>query len=491
MNRWNHSNRREFLSTALGASASFALLPPGYRGVSELLEPQSRFAPFKFPDEFIWGAASAAYQIEGAWKEDGKGESIWDRFSHTVGRVKGGSTGDVACDSYHRYNEDVALLKQLNLRSYRFSVSWPRIQPEGSGTANSKGLDYYKRLADALLAAGIRPLCTLYHWDLPQALEDAGGWPNRDLAARFSDYVDVTVRALGDRISHWCIFNEPRVFTFLGYARGIHAPGRHNFADCMRATHVVNIAQGQAFRAIKAIKSSLQAGSAFSMSYCQPATSSVADRQAADRAHALDNIWFIDPALRGEYPKAFPDGNPLALMGVKPGDMELCRAPLDFLGINYYRRHLISAMPAGEGESATGFREFDAHEGQLTDFGWEVWPDGFYELLMRIASEYKGKALEITENGCSYLDSPDEQGRVPDNRRIEFLRGYLDQLGRAMLYGANIRAYHYWSLLDSFEWTEGYTQRFGLVYVDFRSQKRIVKDSGNWYAKLASTGSLK
>jgi beta-glucosidase len=490
MSGWRSFNRREFLTTALGAAASFSILPPGRGLASELLEPQSRFAPFQFPPEFIFGSATAAYQTEGAWNEDGKGESIWDRFVHTPGKVKGAATGDVACDSYHRYKEDIELLKKLNLTSYRFSVSWPRIQAGGTGKPNEKGLDHYKRLADALLEAKIRPLCTLYHWDLPQKLEDAGGWPNRDLAGRFTEYAEIVTRALGDRISHWCLFNEPWVFTFLGYSRGIHAPSRSNFAECMRATHVVNIAQGQAFRAIKAIDPKLQVGTAFSMSHCQPATKSEEDRKAADRAHAIGNVWFIHPALKGEYPAAFPGPNPLELMGVKPGDMELCRAPLDFLGINYYRRQLVSAIPPGEGEASFGVYNFDAHEGPLTDFAWEVWPDGFHDLLMRIAHEYKETPLEITENGCSYLDCPDEQGHVPDDRRIQFTRLYLHAVGRAMLHGANVRAYHHWSLLDNFEWAEGYAQRFGMVYVDFRSQKRIIKNSGYWYAKLAETGKL-
>ncbi len=491
MGKWNDLNRREFLSTALGAAASFSVLPPGRRFVGDLLDPQMRFAPFNFPPEFIFGATTAAYQIEGAWNEDGKGESIWDRFSHTVGNVKGGATGDVACDSYHRYKEDVELLKKLNLKSYRFSISWPRIQADGTGKPNPKGLDYYKRVADALLEAKIRPLCTLYHWDMPQKLEDGGGWPNRDLAGRFTEYAEIVTSALGDRVSHWCIFNEPWVFTFLGYAWGIHAPARKNFRDCMRATHVVNLAQGQAFRAMKAINSKLQLGTAFSMSHCQPATASEEDRKAADRAHALGNIWFLHPALRGEYSKAFVGENPYDIMAVKPGDMELVRAPLDFLGINYYRRQLVSAIPPGEGEPATGVQNFDAHAGPLTDFGWEVWPTGLYELLMRISREYKGTPMEITENGCSYLDSPDEHGRVSDERRIQFLRGYLDELGRSMLHGANVRAYHHWSLLDNFEWAEGYAQRFGLVYVDFRTQRRTIKDSGKWYAKLADSGELK
>ena len=490
MGRWNNLNRREFLTAALGATASYSVLQPSFVLARELRKPQMDSTPFRFPPEFIFGAATAAYQIEGAWNEDGKGESIWDRFSHTVGKVKGGYTGDVACDSYHRYKDDVELLKQMNLKSYRFSISWPRIQADGTGKPNSKGLDYYKRVTDAVLDAKIRPLCTLYHWDLPQKLEDAGGWPNRDLAGRFTEYAEIVTRALGDRIAHWCIFNEPWVFTFLGYAYGTHAPARKNFAECMRATHVVNIAQGQAFRSIKAINPKLQVGTAFSMSHCQPATASEEDRKAADRAHALGNVWFVHPPLRGEYPAAFPGSNPLEMIGVKSGDLELCRAPLDFLGINYYRRQLVSAIPPGEGESATGVHNFDAYEGSLTDFAWEVWPAGFYELLTRISREYKGVPLEITENGCSYLDSPDENGRVPDERRIQFTRGYLQALGGAMQNGANVRAYHHWSLVDNFEWAEGYAQRFGLVYVDFRTQKRTIKDSGKWYAKLAETGNL-
>ena len=491
MRRWNGLNRRDFLIGTLRAAAGFSILPPGQHLIGKIGEPQIRFAPFNFPPEFIFGAATAAYQIEGAWNEDGKGESIWDRFSHTVGNVKGGATGDVACDSYHRYKEDVELLKKLNLKSYRFSISWPRIQADGTGKPNPKGLDFYKRVADALLEEKIRPLCTLYHWDLPQKLEDAGGWPNRDLAGRFTEYAEILARALGDRISHWCIFNEPWVFTFLGYSRGVHAPARKNFQDCLRATHVVNVAQGQAFRSMKAVNSKLELGTAFSMAHCQPVTNSEEDRKAADRAHALGNTWFLHPALRGEYPKAFVGENPYDVMGVKQGDLDLVRAPLDFIGINYYRRQLVSAIPVGEGESATGARNSDAHTGPLTDFGWEVWPTGLYEMVIRISREYKGTPMEITENGCSYVDSPDEHGQVPDERRIQFLRGYLDELGRAMLYSANVRAYHHWSLLDNFEWAEGYAQRFGLVYVDFRTQKRIIKESGKWYAKLAETYELR
>lgn len=483
-------SRRDFLSGTLRATGALTVLLPGRGILGRFLDPLDSVVAFQFPRDFVWGAATAAYQIEGAWNEDGKGESIWDHFTHTVGRVKGADTGDVACDSYHLYKEDVAIAKQMNLGSYRFSISWPRIQPSGSGKPNEKGLDYYKRLTDTLLEAKIRPLCTLYHWDLPQALQDAGGWPSRELVGRFTDYTDIVVRALGDRISHWCIFNEPWVFTFLGYAWGLHAPGLRDFDACMRATHVVNVAQGEAFRAIKAIDSNLQAGTAFSMSYMQPASSSEADREAAARVHALANIWFLEPALKGRYPKAFVAGDPLKMMGVQPGDMKLCRAAFDFVGINYYRRQIVAAAPVGKGQAAVGAINYDGHEGPLTDYGWEVWPDAFHDLLMQITREYNKPVIEITENGCSYLDGPYVGSQVPDPRRIAFTRGYLSALGRAMKDGADVRAYHHWSLMDNFEWAEGFTQRFGLTYVDFRDEKRTIKDSGHWYAKLAASGSL-
>jgi beta-glucosidase len=482
-------SRRDFLGALIGTAAVGAF-PASARVFGSVPDPHNVFVPCQFPKDFFWGVATAAYQIEGAWDVDAKGESIWDRFSHTVGKVKGADTGDVACDSYHRYKEDIALARQLNLDSYRFSISWPRIQADGTGKPNPKGLDYYKRVADALHEAKIRPLATLYHWDLPQAQEDAGGWPDRDLAGRFTDYCEIVTRALADRITDWCIFNEPWVFTFLGYAYGVHAPARRDFASCMRATHVVNIAQGQAFRAIKSVNPKFRVGTAFSMSNCEPASSSPEDKAAAERAHAIGNIWFIDPALKGEYPRAFLRENPYDLMGVKPGDMELCKAPLDFLGINYYRRQFVSATPQNEAEAAIGAHSFDGFEGPITDFAWEIWPDSFYEMIMRITRDYNKPVLEITENGCSYLDSPDVHGRIPDKRRIDFTRGYLSALGRAIKDGADVRGYDHWSLLDNFEWAEGFAQRFGLVYVDFRDQRRIVKDSGHWYARLASSGNL-
>jgi beta-glucosidase/6-phospho-beta-glucosidase/beta-galactosidase len=406
----NNLNRRDFLSVALGAAAA-STLPGGGRSL-DLAAPSpsvaSEIAAVKFPKDFIWGAATASYQIEGAWKEDGKGESIWDRFSHTTGKIRGGDTGDVACDSYHRYNEDIQLAKELHVQSYRFS-------------------------------------------------------------------------------SHWCIFNEPWVFTTLGYRLGTHAPGRTDTGDFLRSIHVVNLAQGKAFHAIKAINGKLQLGTAYSMTSAEPASDSPEDRQAAECGHAFFNLLFLNTALKGEYPAAFPVTP--EMMGVRPGDMELVRAPLDFVGINYYTRGIFS-RPEHSMSAPLGFERVDGTQGPLTDNGWEVWPDGFYRLVMRITKEYDKPVIEITENGCSYTDAPDVHGRVPDVRKIEFYRGYLTALAHAMRDGANVRGYHAWSLLDNFEWEQGYTQRFGMVYVDYRSQARTVKESGKWYAKLAASGEL-
>jgi beta-glucosidase len=447
----------------------------------------------RFPEGFHWGAATAAYQIEGAWDADGKGESIWDRFAHTSGRIKNGDTGDVACDSYHRWREDVALLREMKLGSYRFSISWPRILPAGSGKPNARGLDYYGRLCDALLQAGIRPFPTLYHWDLPQALEERGGWPSRDTAGRFADYAHAVADALGDRVSEWIIFNEPSIFTTLGYLIGIHAPGRGDREAWLRASHTVNLAQGEAFRALRAARPGLRIGTAFSMSACEPAGDAQADRDAAERWHRLLNLWYLEPALRGRYPEAFPGGVPLERMGVREGDMERVRAPLDFLGINLYTRTLVCADPAdplGIGIDARAVGPVGGSEGPRTDFGWEVWPRALHDVVVRITRDYDRPPIEITENGCSYADGPGPDGTVRDARRVEFYRGYLEALAKAIDAGADVRGYHAWSLLDNFEWAEGFAQRFGLVWVDFATGERRLKESGRWYARVAAENGL-
>ena len=460
---------------------------------TSISSPRTQFSPpaqVSFPKGFFWGAATASYQIEGAWKEDGKGESIWDRFAHTPGKIKNGDTGDIACDSYHRWGEDIALMRAMNLNSYRFSISWPRVQPSGSGTANQRGLDYYRRLVDALLAANIRPFVTLYHWDLPQTLQDAGGWPNRDVAERYADYVQVMAQALGDRVSDWMLFNEPDAFVDLGYLEGIYAPGHTSIFDFLRATHVVNLAQGAGFRALKAARPAARVGTAFRMSPCEPATNSEADKLAAQRAHAITNTWFLEPALHGKYADALTF-LPETAMGIKSGDMEKTRAPLDFIGINLYYRIIASAP--GVMERAAHTQEWlfpvkmeGGHEGPITDSGWEVWPKSLYDMLMRITRDYNRPVLEITESGCAYNEAPDANGVVHDPRRITYHQEYLAAMAQAMQEGADVRGYHAWSLLDNFEWAEGFSQRFGFTYVDYKTQKRTIKESGKWYAKVAA-----
>lgn len=448
-------------------------------------------ARITFPDGFHWGTATASYQIEGGWREDDKGESIWDRFTHTPGRIENGDTGDVACDSYHRFRDDVALLAEMNLTSYRFSIAWPRIQPDGRGPANAKGVDYYRRLVEALLEAGIRPFPTLYHWDLPQALEDRGGWPERDTAGRFADYADVTLRALGDLVSDWMIFNEPKVFTVFGYLAGIHAPGRNSLPDFLRATHTVNLAQGEALRAMRAARADARIGTAFNLSPCEPVSDREADAEATERWHRFVNEWFLSPALRGRYPEAFVNGVPEAEMGVREGDAERMRAPLDFVGVNLYTRTFVRDDPADQnGLGAQQAAPETDDVGPVTDFGWEVWPAALRDMVLRVTRDYDRPVIEITENGCSYGDAPDANGVIQDDRRIEFFRGFLSALHEAIEQGADVRGYHAWSLLDNFEWAEGYRQRFGLAWTDFETGNRSLKRSGRWFARVASENGL-
>jgi beta-glucosidase len=467
-----------------------------------------------FPPDFLWGMASSAFQVEGAWNADGKGESNWDRFAHTVGKIKGAATADVACDQYHLYKEDVAILKRLNQKSYRFSTAWSRIQPTGTGAVNPQGIDYYSRLVDSLLEAGIRPFCTIYHWDLPQALEDRGGWSNRDLASYFADYTAILAKNLGDRVTVWAPFNMPWTFTYYGYGVGIFPPGRANFDQFLKAAHTVTLAQGEAFRAIKAASSKATVGSAYGMAPAYPKTDSEADRAATARYHAMNNLYFLNAAMHGEYPKAFVGETPYATMGYQPGDDKIMKVPLDWVGFHYYTRRVVSAATSAtassagasggghfgtetEGEGGSSARDplTQMHvemptEGPLTEAGLEIWPRGIYDLVTQISREYNQPVIEISENGCCYLDGPDEAGRVPDMRRIEFHRQILAELARAIADGARVRAYHAWSLLDNFEWADGYTQRYGLTYVDFRTRKRTLKNSGLWYGRVAATGRL-
>jgi beta-glucosidase len=509
-------NRRQFLSNSISAAGGALLAHRGFADNASPVPPpgsdsasSSEDAPVQFPSGFLWGMATASYQVEGAWNLDGKGESIWDRFSHTTGKIKGAATGDIACDQYHLYPQDIAILKQLNQKSYRFSISWSRIQPAGAGAVNQKGLDHYKRLTDKLLEAGIRPFCTLYHWDLPQALEDRGGWPNRDLAAIFADYAGILAKNLGDRITVWAPFNMPWSFTYLGYGVGVFPPGKSDYNLFLKAAHTVNLAQGEAYRAIKAASSKATVGSAYGMAPAYPKTDSEADRAATARYQAMNNDYFLHTAMHGEYPKAFVGDIPYKEMGFISGDEKIMQVPLDWVGFHYYTRRVVSNAGAHTGGQASfgteiendagasrdPYTQFHAEmptESPLTDAGLEVWPRGIYDLVMQITRQYNRPIIEITESGCSYLDGPykKENGRVPDTRRIDFFRGELTELARAIADGANVRAFHAWSALDNFEWADGYSQRYGLTYVDFRDQKRTVKDSGLWYGKVAAANRL-
>jgi beta-glucosidase len=480
-------DRRHILTTGLAISAATVA------GASEAKSKNKKSSKRvgTFPKDFYWGAATAAYQIEGAYRADGKGESIWDRFVLAPGKIDNGDTGNVACDSYNRLDEDLALLKALGIKSYRFSIAWTRIQAEGRGLANEKGLDYYKRLTDGLLNAGIRPLVTLYHWDLPQALEDRGGWPNRDTAGRFVDYSEIMARALGDKIKSWGIFNEPRAFTELGYLIGVHAPGRKDPRAFFQAAHVVNIAQGQAFKAIKAINPKLEVGTAVDSTPVYAQSQKPEDIAAAERQHQFINLWFLKPALTGAYPDILTPEQ-YALMEVKPGDDKLMQAPLEFVGLNNYTyataRHDDNATNVPNLKTAWTWGQGPEEK---SDIGWVIKAPTIYDLVVRISKDIGSHIpLEITENGGAFNEVPGPDGRVRDERRLNYYKTYLTELSRALHDGVPLRGYHAWSLMDNFEWAKGYKMRFGIVHVDYKTQKRTIKDSGLWYSKVIKAGKV-
>jgi beta-glucosidase len=441
------------------------------------------------PSGFTFGASTSAYQIEGAADEAGRGRSVWDTFVTEPGRVADGSSGAVACDHYHRYSQDVALMRRLGLDGYRFSVSWPRVQPEGSGRVNAAGLDFYDRLVDELLASGISPMVTLFHWDLPQALEDKGGWLNRETADRFAEYAALLGMRLGDRVAQWIPVNEPNVVTMLGYGIGTHAPGRGAMFDALPAAHHLLLAHGRAVGSLRATRAKA-IGTATNHTPVRPASESPADKAAAAGYAALWNRLFADPVLLGRYPEGFASLMP----GPVEEDLAVINAPLDFYGVNYYRPTWV-ADPAGAGDPEPGqpplpgglpftLVRSDGHP--VTHFGWPVVPEGLRDLLVMMHEEY-GAALPpiyVTENGCSYDDRPDGSGEVHDPERIAYLDGHLRAVAQAIVAGVDVRGYFTWSLLDNFEWAEGFRQRFGLVHVDFETQERTPKDSYGWFAGL-------
>ncbi len=417
----------------------------------------------------------SAYQVEGAVDTDGRGESIWDRFSAAPGKVVNGDSGAVACDSYHRYREDVKLVKELGLNAFRFSIAWPRIFAEGRGRPNGAGLDFYDRLVDELLASGVEPFVTLYHWDLPQALEERGGWPLRETAELFAEYVEVVSDRLGDRVRHWITQCEPWVVSWLGYGLGVHAPGRKSEADALAAAHHVLLGHGLAAEVIRRRSAEARVGVTIDLVAFHPLTDSAADLAAVTRSDGFRNRWILDPVLRGTYPQDMLEEYAPILPDIREGDLQTIAAPLDFLGINYYTRTVVRADPAG-GPPVT----VDADDVERTEMGWEVYPDGLYELLVRLRDDYELPPLYVTENGAAYADQR-QNGTVDDPRRISYVDRHLAAIRRALDDGVPVRGYFLWSLLDNFEWAFGYSRRFGIVYVDYETLERVPKASYHWY----------
>jgi beta-glucosidase len=465
-----------------------------------------------FPEGFRWGTATASYQIEGAVSEDGRGPSIWDTFSHEPGRIVDGSTGDVACDHYHRVAEDVALMTELGLQSYRFSIAWPRVVPAGSGAVNRAGLDFYSRLVDALLAAGIEPLATLYHWDLPQPLQDAGGWTNRDTALRFAEYAQVVGAALGDRVPTITTLNEPWCSAFLGYSSGVHAPGIADNAASLAAAHHLNLAHGLGATALRSV---LPPGGRVSLTLnlamVRAASDSAADADAARHVDAVSNRIFLDPVLRGTYPEdLLADLRHLTDWAfIRDGDATAIGAGVDVLGVNYYSPTLVAAATPELVQQMSGRWVNDPmstdgpspypgtdlafsvpQEGPYTAMNWRIEPGALTELLLRVHRDQPAVPLMITENGAAFADEPGPDGVVHDDDRIAYVRAHLTAIHEAITQGVDVRGYYLWSLMDNFEWAWGYTKRFGIVHVDYPTGRRTPKDSAAWYRSVIAANGL-
>jgi beta-glucosidase len=473
----------------------------------EVTELVSITAASAFPQGFLWGVSTAAYQIEGAVDVDGRGTSIWDTFSHTPGRTHNGDTGDVACDHYHRLDEDLDLVASLGATAYRFSLAWPRIQPDGRGPANQAGLDFYRRLVDGLRARGVTATTTLYHWDLPQALEDAGGWLVRDTAERFGEFTGLVAEALGDGVERWITLNEPWCSAWHGYGNGLHAPGLTDLGAAAAATHHLLLGHGRAVAALRGASSSA-VGITLNLVPIRAAGDNVADCEAARRLDGYANRLFLDPIFEGRYPQDMLEHYAGAQPGfsvVRDGDLEAINVPLDFLGVNYYAPALVAdpanverARAAGlvastaEAEPATdglGVVRLSHAGSERTAMGWEIEPEGLTELLCRIDRDYDVPPIYITENGAAFDDYVDPDGRVIDDERIAYLEGHLGAISRAMEAGVDVCGYFCWSLLDNFEWARGYSKRFGLVWVDYPTGRRIPKKSYSWFRDLVAASS--
>ena len=460
----------------------------------------------RFPSDFVWGVATASFQIEGSTTADGRGPSIWDTFCATPGKVENGDTGDPACDHYNRYRDDVALMRELGVGAYRFSIAWPRIQPEGKGTPVEAGLDFYDRLVDCLLEAGIEPWPTLYHWDLPQALEDAGGWPNRDTAKRFADYAEIVYRRLGDRITNWNTLNEPWCSAFLGYASGVHAPGRQEPAAALAAAHHLMLGHGLAAAVMRDLAGqagrSVRIGVAHNQTTVRPYTDSEADRDAARRIDALRNRIFTEPLVKGRYPEDLIEDVAAVTdySFVQDGDLKTISANLDMMGVNFYNPSWVSGNRENGGSDRLPDEGYSPSVGSehvvevdpglpVTAMGWPIDPTGLYDTLTRLANDSPGLPLYITENGAAFEDKVVD-GAVHDTERIAYLDSHLRAAHAAIEAGVPLKGYFAWSFMDNFEWALGYGKRFGIVHVDYESQTRTVKDSGWWYSRVMRNGGI-
>ncbi|BCL82391.1 beta-glucosidase [Ktedonobacteria bacterium brp13] len=433
-----------------------------------------------FPTGFLWGAATASYQIEGAVNEDGRGVSIWDTFAATPGKILNGENGDVTIDHYHRMLADLDILSEIGLAAYRFSLAWPRILPNGSGTVNEKGLDFYDRMVDALLAKGIRPFATLYHWDLPQALQDAGGWTNRETSYRFADYAEVVARRLGDRVQDWMTLNEPWCAAYLGYGNGVHAPGIKDRQAAVNAAHHLLLGHGLAVARIReSTPATSRVGIVLNFTPAYPADDRPETIRDTAFADMFSNRWFLEPVTRGNYPAGFFEAMQLTPPLIAEGDMEIISTPIDFMGVNNYTRNVVAGSPTPV--LADEVRTVNVPGAIYTEMDWEVNPQSLTDLLVRLYAEYGVQNLYVTENGSAFADQWDGGAHIHDAQRVEYLRDYLAAVSDALKRGAPLRGYFVWSLMDNYEWERGYSKRFGVVYVDYPTQRRIIKDSGRWY----------
>ncbi|WP_329126449.1 GH1 family beta-glucosidase [Streptomyces sp. NBC_01465] len=432
------------------------------------------------PPDFVWGVATAAYQIEGAVAEDGRSPSIWDTFSHTPGKIDANENGDVACDHYHRWREDIALMKQLGVDAYRFSVAWPRVVPGGDGPVNEKGLAFYDELVDGLLEAGITPYPTLYHWDLPQTLQDRGGWPARDTAKHFAAYASAVAGRLGDRVENWTTLNEPLCSAWIGHLEGRMAPGLTDIEAAVRTSYHLHLGHGLATQAIRAAVPGARVGIVNNLSPCEPATEREEDQAAAVRADGHTNRWWLDPIHGRGYPQDMVDLYGVDLP-IRTGDLETIAAPLDWLGLNYYFRNVVAADPGG---SIPYAKQVYLPGARHTAMDWEVNADGLENMLVRLSEEYGPQQIYITENGSAYPDVLRADGSIDDTERVQYLDEHLAACARAVRRGVPLAGYFAWSLLDNFEWAYGYDKRFGLVHVDYPTQRRTIKGSGHRYADI-------